>query len=272
MIYKDYSNARIVKWLREKIFCIDKPPYLPLGRWDRWYHSLRASRPIAWFLTEKAPSIVERTVEIILNPVIGYKNRMVMKYIIRPHQLTTGLDPHCEHDYKKKFLHALFTELTNYIEVVLANRWVSWSITQQRKYGYPKRLNHWWLRWRPWRCAQAGLDSLKWQVALLTENTSCNTREQSLAYTAQEIILLYSWWTRVRPTRGTSWGRVGLDKFMIALTEKYGIDSLRRQWEPDEELTYQTLIALQEQLEQDWEREDHAMMVRLINVSPNLVY
>ena len=86
------------------------------------------------------------------------------------------------------------------------------------------------------------------------------------------IMLLYSWWAHVRPNRGSSWERVGLERFMQELHEKYGVDALRQQWTAAEDFQYRALIDQQEQLEHEWELEDHSMMIRLVNISPNLVY
>lgn len=272
MIYRDYTNLSIVKWLRKKVFRIDKPPHTPFGRWERWHQIVRKERPIAWFFTESVPTFFEKIVGLFLDPLVQVKDRWVMKKVVRPHLINTGLSATHLHDYKKKFLHALYQELVDYVEVVLANRWIGWSVMQQRKYDYPTWKKHWWLNWKPWRCAQAGVDSLRWQADVHEEAASSNRRAKAITEAAQEIMLLYSWWVHVRPARGSSWARVGLDKFVQQLHEKYGVDALRQQWTAEEDFQYQSLIDQQEQMEHDWEIEDHSMMIRLINVSPQLVY
>lgn len=272
MIYRDYSNLAIIKWLRKKIFRIDKPPYVPFGRWERWHALLRKEHPVAWFFTETIPNFFEKIVGIFLDPVVKFKEKWVMKKIIKPHIIKTGLSPLHQHDYKKKFLYALYQELVDYVEVTLANRWIGWSIVQQRKYNFPRWKKYWWLNWKPWRCAEAGIDSLKWQADLHDEASSSNRRAKMIIESSQEIMLLYSWWVHIRPERGSSWERVGLDEFVRQLHERYGVDALRQQWTTEEDQKYQILIDQQEQLEHEWEIEDHSMMIRLVNISPHLVY
>ena len=79
MIYRDYSNLGIVKWLRKKIFRIDKPPYVPFGRWERWHNLLRKEHPVAWFFTEALPTFFEKMVAILFDPAVKFKEKWVMK-------------------------------------------------------------------------------------------------------------------------------------------------------------------------------------------------
>jgi hypothetical protein len=258
--------------MRKKIFRITKPSYTSFGRWERWQRVTKKEHPYAWFVTETVPIFIEKIVSFFLDPIIDRKNKWVMKRIVRPHLLNTKLNETHHHEYKKKFLYALFNELVDYVEVILANRWVGWSVVQERKYKFPAWRKHWWLNWRPWRCAAAGIDSLKWQADLSESDVATGKRTKIIVESAQEIMLLYSWWVYVRPQRMDSWKQVGLEQFMHELNEKYGIDTLRVQWTADEELTYRRLLDQQEQLEFDWEHEDHNMLIRLVNIAPHLIY
>ncbi len=272
MIHRDYTSHIFIRWLRKKIFRIDKPCYTSFGRWQRWQRLTKKERPCGWFLTETVPIFIEKMVGVFLDPVINYKNKWVMKNIVRPHLFDSRLSPEKQHDYKKKFLHGLFNELVNYVEVTLANRWVLWSVMQQRKYQYPAWRKHWWLNWRPWRCSQAGIDSLKWQAELDESDLAAGKRTKMIVESAQEIMLLYSWWVHVRLQRSESWVCVGLEEFMQKLNAKYGIDTLRIQWTADEELEYRRLLDQQEKLEFEREHEDHNMLIRLVNISSHLIY
>ena len=274
MIHRNYSDLKLFKWLRRKIFRIEKPYFLPFSRWETWNRRMPREHPIGWLITEQIPRAMECVVGFFVDPLITLKQKYVMRYVTRPHLINTGLSCSREHDFKIKFLHGLFSELTYYVEVVLANRWTVWSVPLQEKYGYPKWRRHWWARWRQWRCAEAGLDGIRWQINtdLLPGMVTTGTRSESAAEKAREVIILYSWWVHIRPQRRTSWAEAGLEAFWAELDNKYGLSWVRGMWSAEDEQLHHALLIEQDRIEAQRAEEDQKMMIRLIKLAPSLVY
>jgi hypothetical protein len=73
-------------------------------------------------------------------------------------------------DVGNRFLPCLFNELVDFVEVELAWWQIAWSgRDEHKKYNAPFWATG-WFRWRTWRCRQAGLDNLAWQM-------TCNNKD-----------------------------------------------------------------------------------------------
>jgi len=171
-------------------------------------------------------------------------------------------------------LPCLFNELRDFVEVELAWWHIAWEGSEVRKkYRPPFWATGWW-RWRTWRCPQAGLDNLEWQMNLKRDYLDDVHPERNLpspqAETAREILELYRWWTEVYPNRPDPHDAGGWSDYCAKFRDK-GRDFLDFEDRTDEEreASRQALDATQA-IEDKYKKEDEEMMIRLIRIRESL--
>jgi hypothetical protein len=266
---RNYQGSPPFEWLRVKVFKIDKPYALGWGQWATWDEDLKKKRPFAFFMTETLPDWLEKPAEIFIDPIQNVFYYLRNRFLTRTHMLHTGLEKGKWHEFESRLLHGAFTELVTFVEIEKAWMSVAWSEDGRKKYNPPWWRNHWWSRWKEWRCRQAGIDHLKWEISL--EDESPNNQQARNAF---ETMLLYTWWVDVRPNRGDEWDVSGLRTFWDSMEEKYGEDWLglggRGKMNLTEKQEYERLNKAMHQLEEDWHVEDEEMLVRLVKLRRSL--
>lgn len=284
---RHYCSSKPVEWLRTKVFKIDKPKALPWGGWEIWDEELKSSRPIAFFLTEVLPVWVE----VIPNYTVKYLTDFRQYVRARnnySHGLTSNLEKGQYHDMSSRMMHSLFDSFVNYIEVDEAYSYISCGNDEvMKKYNIPFTERHSFLNWgKCYPVPQAGIDKLKWEMNLDAGNSQGSIWDSRQSDIAVEKMTLYTWWTVIRPARGDSWVVSGFRQFWDAMDEKYGEDfpsaskTRRRRtgWlnrgnnilTVAERKTYNKLSDAKSKLEQQWEDEDDAMLLRLVKIRRNL--
>jgi hypothetical protein len=205
------------------------------------------------------------------------------RWVTRTHSLTAhprDIRPGTWCDVGNRFLPCLFNELVEYVEVELAWWQIAWASKEERaKYNAPWYASGWW-RWRTWRCPQAGLDNLKWQSELVwKENEGFEPNDPNIgkptrqAIAAQEILALYKWWTEVHPNRPDPHDASGWSEYCDLMRKEKG-DGVRwigvKSSNKETEKLGKKSLKLVHKIEQDYEKEDEAMMIRLIKVRNSL--
>jgi len=277
---RHYSSSKPFEWLRKKLK-IDKPNALGWGEWGKWDAKLKADRPIAYFLTETLPDWCEKPAKWLVDPINHAKYYLVNRFVDKRHYLKTKLKPGQWNEFETRVLHGLFEELVDFVEIESAWHHLVWADDETRKkYNMPWYYNYYLLRWRTWRCPQAGIDHYLWASELRWTDNEVGEDSEHLgklthqAEAAREILALYHWWKDVRPTRGDSWDATGFREHWKQMDEKYGDnDWLLVDEKPtteEEEQTYRKLSDATHELEQKWDDEDEAMMIRLIRLRKSL--
>jgi hypothetical protein len=269
---RHYASSKLFVWLRHKLG-VNKPAALPFGQWAVWEKDLRSRRPVTYFLTETLPDWLEKPGDWLVDPIDNAIYYIRRRFIIRSHLIDTKLSKGKYHSADQKMLYGMFNELVDFIEIEKAWMCVRWEDKEhQKKYNIPWGYSNWYLRWKPWRSVQAGLDHLKWEMGL-DDHT-----DQSQAQQAAEQLLLYTWWKEIRSKRNDmdSWEESGLREFCDQMDKKYGTNSWgvfaarKNSMTPAEQATYQQLSDLMNATEQRWEQEDEDMMIRLIKIRRGL--
>lgn len=278
---RHYASEPLFKWLRKKLK-VEKPTALGWGQWDLWEADLKARRPVAFFLTETLPDLLQKPAEWIVDPIDDAIYYIRRRFFYRTHMLHTGLKPGKYYDLDTRLLHGAFTEFQNYIECEKAWMSVRWEDKEVRKkYKIKWYHDNWYFRWMPWRCPQAGIDHLKWEMDMYDENDpNCN---QVQAFMAQEELILYIWWVKFRKDRtdATAWETVGLDRFYRQMDEKYGEDKWTGykhigtstgmiRLDKADQAEFDRLQKANEDLEERWQHEDDEMLARLIKIRRSL--
>jgi hypothetical protein len=205
------------------------------------------------------------------------------RWIAKTHVLKTNLSPGEFHELDTRILHGLFTELVDFVEIDKAYEQIYWCSNKEdrKKYNVP-----WYSKWRllnlpVWRCVQAGLDRLNWEILLKHgENDGIESDHElygkptSQAEHAQEVLKLYNWWRIDRPDRPDDSRELsGLNAFCDSMESKYGRHWLfgdKQRMTPQEESEYRRLSTASHDLKESWEQEDTDMLIRLIKIRRGL--
>ena len=203
------------------------------------------------------------------------------RFVTRTHALTAharDIKPGEWRDVGNRFLPCLFNELQDFVEIELAWSHIAWSNKEDRaKYAAPFWASG-WFRWRTWRCPEAGLDNLKWQSEL-RHSTDDGWKENDpniglptpQAVKAQEILDLYTWWTTTYRNRPDPYEASGWTAACEAQREANGGKlSWSTPKDPALKKAQTKAHKLLQKIEADYEKEDEAMMIRLIKVRHGL--
>jgi hypothetical protein len=202
------------------------------------------------------------------------------RWVSRTHSLTAhvkDIKPGQWCDVGNRFLPCLFNELVDFVEIELAWWHIAWGDKEVKdKYKAPFWASG-WFRWRVWRCPQAGLDNLEWQRNLRWTEDEVGKDFNGLgeltpqAVKAQEILDLYTWWTTTYRNRPDAYEASG---WTAACEAQREANSGKISWgipkDPVFKKAQTKAHKLLEKIEADYEKEDEAMMIRLIKVRHGL--
>jgi hypothetical protein len=214
-----------------------------------------------------------------LNDIRYYINNRFISY---SHGLTAhprDIKPGQWQDVGNRFLPCLFNELVNFVEIEQAWHHCIWSDEAKTKFNVPWYRKG-WLRWRTWRSPEAGMEYLKWASGL-TVGEDMGAEPGSKGYgeptwqakAAKEIIELYTWWTVTYRNRPDAYEASGWTAYCEASRAANG-GSLWRSLGADKtpEMKKMSTLSMKKlrKIEEDYEKEDEAMMIRLIKIRQSL--
>ena len=254
--------------------------------WDEWEQQAKAAHPVRWWIAEEGLDILQKIVYYIPDKIYSFKYYINNRYITRTHCLTAhprDIKPGKWQDVGNRFLPCLFNELVDFVEVELAWLHIACSNEdEKKKYKAPFWATG-WFRWRTWRCKQAGLDNLDWQSKIVAkEDYGLQPGDKGYgeptrqAINAQEILALYKWWTEVYPNRPDPHDASGWSAYCDLKREmSEGSSSFHAMFRNDNETKATRKMADQalkklRKIEEAYEKEDEAMMVRLIKIRQSL--
>ncbi len=247
--------------------------------WDEWEKQAKAAYPIRWWLAEEGLDYIQKVVYFIPDKLYAVKYYINNRYITRTHCLTPhpkDIRPGEWRDVGNRFLPCLFNELRDFVEIELAWWHLAWSPEERHKYNMPWWAVGWW-RVRTWRCPQAGLDNLDWQSKLVWKEEECEPDSPNIgkptyqAEKALEILALYKWWTEVYPNRPDPHDASGWTAY-CELNRLSNGGKMSFSADKTPALKKASKLALKElrKIEEAYEKEDEAMMIRLIKIRNSL--
>lgn len=268
-----WSCTKFADWLRGT----RKPTAETSKGWRVWNDLARRTHPVRYWIAEEALDGIQSVLYWPMDQIYGIKYYINNRWVTRTHALTAhprDIKPGQWQDVGYRFLPCMFNELVNFVEVELAWWHLAWEGKEKRKkYNMPWWAAGWW-RVRTWRCPQAGLDNLAWQMSLtsdyLADDHPDRNQPSPQAERAREILELYQWWTEQRPLRpdpyeASGWSAI-CDARRSSGRDFFDIDDDT----PEEhEKRHQALDRCHE-LELQYEAEDEAMMIRLIKIRQSL--
>lgn len=265
-----WSCSRFADWLRGT----PKPHAETSKGWRVWNELAEKSHPVRYWIAEELLDRVQSFLRLPIDTIYGIKYYINNRWVTRTHCLTAhprDIRPGTWQDVGYRFLPCLFNELVDYVEQELAWWHIVWEGPEfRKKYNAPFWATG-WFRWRTWRCKQAGLDNLEWQMSLTNkdytdENDPTYGDPTPQARNAQEILELYTWWTEVYRNRPDPHDVSGWSAY-CEMKRQRGDDffDTKDRSPEDAEMSRIALDKLQE-IEQAYDDEDEAMMIRLIKI------
>lgn len=279
-----WSGSKHADWVRRVFANVVKPKALPLGEWKQWDDALKQSNPFVFWYTEEMLDWIQKFINTPTDVLSNIRYWGYNRFVSQPHLLNTKLKPGAYHEVDTRILHGVFETLVNYIEIEKAWMLVVWNDEMWDKYHVPwyKRLPY-FLRWTPWRCPEAGLEYLKWEMSLVHDYEYLPEHERESqpqygvptpqAVSANEQYKLYDWWKNVRPNRPDPMDAGGWSEYCRQADVKRGGDDLMS-WldERDEGDAAASKIALDNthEIEEAYRREDDEMLIRLVRIRHGL--
>lgn len=245
--------------------------------WHEWETRAKAAYPIRWWLAEEGLDKLQNIwcwIPERLNDVRYYINN---RWVTCTHSLTAHPRdiPRGEwRDVGNRFLPCLFNELVDFVEVEQAWHHCMWDEEARKKYRTPWWCSG-WLRWRTWRCPEAGIDYLKWAMTLTNKDFIQEGEKEEPTYqalAAKEILELYTWWKEVYPKRPDPMDASGWSAYCDDMRDKYPdsfMASLNSK-DPEDRKASDKAHKLLRKIEEQYEKEDEQMMIRLIKVRQSL--
>ena len=247
--------------------------------WDQWTTTAQMRHNFRYWLAEEGLDILQKIVYWPTDTLYSIKYYVNNRFITHTHRLTAhprDIKPGEWRDVGNRFLPCLFNELVDFVEVELAWWHLAWSPEERYKYNMPWWAVGWW-RVRTWRCPQAGLDNLEWQRQLRWKEEEVGADFKGLgeltpqAVKAQEILDLYTWWTTTYRNRPDPYEASGWSAACEASRQANGGKlSWSTPKDPVLKKAQNKAHKLLQKIEADYEKEDEAMMIRLIKVRHGL--
>ena len=248
--------------------------------WDNWTTRAQIKHNFRYWLAEEALGHIQDFVTWPIRKIYDIKYYINNRWVSRTHSLTAhsrDIKPGQWQDVGNRFLPCLFNELVDFVEVETAWSHIAWGDKEARaKYDPPFWASGWW-RWRTWRSPQAGLDHLDWAMTLTNEEWLDEDKKHlavptSQATSAKEIKELYLWWTTTYPNRPDPYDTSGWTAHCEAMRVKNPgsmFASLRTEDKTDRAASDRAHKLLQK-IEAAYEKEDEAMLIRLIKIRNSL--
>jgi hypothetical protein len=248
--------------------------------WDEWTTTAQMRHNFRYWLAEEGLDHLQKIVYFIPDTLYAIKYYINNRWVSRTHSLTAharDIKPGQWQDVGHRFLPCLFNELVDFIEIEKAWSHIAWGDKETRAKYDPPFWASGWFRWRVWRSPQAGLDHLDWEMTL-TNSEWCDpdhtdyNKPTLQAVNAKELKELYVWWTETYRNRPDPYDASGWTAHCEAMRVKYPgsfMSSLNSKDPADQKASNKAHKLLQK-IEAAYEKEDEAMMIRLIKVRNSL--
>ena len=246
--------------------------------WDEWNTTAQMRHNFRYWLAEEALDAVQNFVNYPMDKLNDIRYYINNRWITKSHALTAhprDIKPGSWSDVGNRFLPCLFNELVNFVEIEQAWHYVMWNEEERVKFNVPWYRSG-WLRLRTWRCPEAGMAYLSWASTLTNEEFLDDDKKSEAVPTyqaeaAKEIIELYTWWTTVYRNRPDPHDASGWSDYCEASRLANGG---KLSWSGDKSPELRAMsdaahTKLRE-IEEAYEKEDEAMMIRLIKIRQSL--
>lgn len=251
-----WSNSKLAKRILRR--CGHPTPVSATAEdWLKINTDIKTKNPIVYWIVEE---LLDTLQNIVLFPADVYDAiRMYInnRYISQTHKIVTRLKPGQWHESDTRILYGLFQVLVDYVEVELSHMY--YCCHPIEKPWYRRNL----FRWNRYRDAENGLKYLEWEMSLVDESPLQAER-------AQQVLSLYRWWTETRPQRNDPFIESGLSAFYERQEGEGVMDMLAKTYTEEQHEQLKAMRELDHALERQYDDEDTAMLIQLINIRHSL--
>ena len=268
-----WSCTKFADWLRGT----EKLSAATSEEWNQWRTSAKMRHSFRYWLAEEALDAIQGFFLYIperLNDVRYYINN---RFVSRSHALTAhprDIKPGKWQDVGNRFLPCLFNELVDFVEIEQAWNICMWDEEARKKYS-PPWWRSGWLRWRTWRCPEAGLAYLDWAMTLTNKEFIEEGEKEEPTYqakAAREIKELYLWWTTTYRNRPDPYDASGWTAYCELSRLQNGGKLSFNGTNDSKALRKASDLAHKElrKIETAYAKEEEQMMIRLIKIRESL--
>ena len=248
--------------------------------WHEWNTAAKMKHSFRYCLAEEGLDYLQKIVYYIPDKLNDTRYYINNRFVSCSHSLTAhprDIKPGQWQDVGNRFLPCLFNELVDFVEIEQAWNYCMWNDEEQKKYNVPWWRSG-WLRWRTWRCPEAGMEYLTWASGLVVDkDMGAEPGEKGYgeptyqAKAAKEIIELYTWWTttyrnRPDPMEASGWTAY-CEASRIANGGRLNFSGDKT---PELKKMSDKSHKLLRKMEADYEKEEEQMMIRLIKIRQSL--
>ena len=269
---RDYwTCSSFADWLRGTM----KPTAETSKGWATWKKEAEAKHPIRYWIAEEGLDYLQDVWMWIpdrLNDIRYYINN---RYVSRTNSLTahpSDIKPGQWCDVGNRFLPCLFNELVDFVEIEQAWHHCMWDDEAKTRFEVPWWRKG-WLRWRTWRCPDAGIEYLIWASGLkidesmgVDKNSEDYGKPTYQAIAAKEILELYRWWKVERPKRVDPHDASGWTELCARRRKENPDEIFPEDNTEDEREQTRKALDIANKMEAEYDAEDEAMMIRLIKI------
>jgi hypothetical protein len=270
-----WSCSKFADWLRGAV----KPQSATMTEWKAWDIETKAKYPVRYWIAEEGLDFIQNTINWPADQLNNIRYYINNRWISKSHALTAhprDIKPGAWADVGNRFLPCLFNELVDFVEIETAWHHCLFDKEARVKYS-PPWWRRGWLRWRTWRCAPAGVAYLDWAASLtMDESWGIEPTDEDYgqpthqAVAAREVLALYTWWKQVYANRPDPYDASG----WTAICEQHGKDFVNifddSALTPQQNQSKNNSLELLHKIEEDYEREDTEMLIRLIKIRKGL--
>jgi hypothetical protein len=256
MIRKKFAKFR--SWLN-----FYPPGALSSKGWRLFRREFKQKAPIRYWLTNDFRRSVTLPIKWKKDAVLDWiRYRTYDRY----HIVNTGLKP-SYYDVSHQILHVNFNLLKDFVEVEQA--WRTWCWSDERRED--KSINRFWpfsfFFRHKFRRPDIGLEHLRWAATLDDPALPPHERCDHQAVAAREIMALYDWWVNKRPARKEielpSYNDQGMDDILACFDDDFDRNA-------EDFKAHREAMDRQNELEEEWKKEDEEMLIRLIKIRESL--
>lgn len=245
--------------------------------WRQWKKASKEKHPVRYWIAEEGLDQLQDFIFWPIDKLYAIKYWIVNRYVSKTHALTSNLKKGQYHEFDTRMLHCLFDELVNFVEIEQAWSHILWNDEAHRMFKVPWYAKG-WFRTRTWRDPEAGISYLTWASKLTSKedyglepgdpNYNKPTPQAEIAI---ETLVLYHWWKDIRPARPDPHDESGWTELCNRRRSNVDADMWWIEDQTDDEkLETRSSLDICNKLEEQYDKEDEDMMIRLIKIRRGL--